>query len=256
MHTHTLSPSDPRALPGTTGQVLAIASRELSSFFRSMGGWIIIALYVALAAIVFASVVLVPAKPASMRPFFELSGWLLLPVAPAVSMRLLADELRTGTIEPLMTSPVSALAIVLGKYLGAVAFVAAMIAPTLLFPIILHTFSDPAPDVGPIITGYACLLLLGMLSIAVGLAASACTSNATLAFLVTLFVLLALLLAGVGARFVEGVPRTVLEAIALPARLGDFAKGVLDTSHVVYFLSLSLLGCAVAALVLQARRSA
>lgn len=243
-------------VPHALGQALAIAQRELSSFFRSMGGWIILALFAMLAAIIFTSVSLVPAKAASMRAFFELSGWLMLPVAPAISMRLLSDELRTGTIEPLMTSPVPTLAIVLGKYLGALAFLAAMLLPTLCFPWMLSALSDPRPDLGPVVSGYAGLLLLGMLSLAIGLAASACTSNATLAFLVTLFTILALLLAGVGARFVDGPARQVLDALALPPRLGDFAKGVIDTSHVVAMLSISIIGCSVATAVMHMRRSA
>lgn len=248
------APSAPRRRAPFFAPVRAIAGRELSSYFRTPGGWIIIALYVLLAAVVFVGAVLVPAQPASMRAFFEVAGWLLLPVAPAISMRLLSEELRTGTIEPLLTSPASALALVLGKFAGSVLFVLAMAAPTLVFPWLLWHFSDPRPDLGPLLAGYACLLLVAMAYLAIGLLASACTSNATLAFLVTLFAILALLLAGVGASFVPEPWQGLLRQLALPPRVADFARGIIDSSHVVYLLSLTVGSLIAATAVLSARR--
>ncbi|MCA9298925.1 MAG: ABC transporter permease subunit [Phycisphaerales bacterium] len=106
---------------------LAIALREYRSLFRLPVGWVVIALYLALAGVVFAFLTLVPGEVGSMRVFFGFSGWLLLPVAPAISMRLLSEEYRAGTIETLVTSPASDASIVLGKYLGAASFLATMI---------------------------------------------------------------------------------------------------------------------------------
>jgi ABC-2 type transport system permease protein len=236
---------------------LAIARRELASYFQSPAGWIIIALMLLLTGVIFALVVLVPGRPASMRAFFDASGWLLLPVIPAISMRLFAEEMRTGTIEPLVTSPVHTAWLVVGKYLGAVLFFLAMLAPTLLLPLVLWQFSDPRPDPGPIIAGYVCLLLLGTLYLALGLLASSCTSNATLAFMVTLFLILGLLLVGTAAQtpWLPAWTRTLAEAISTRSRVADFARGVIDTAHVVYFLAASgvlLLGSVA---VLSARRS-
>ena len=124
-------------------QLLAISSRELAAYFRTPVGWVVTALYLALSSVVFAVLVLAPAEPASLRPFFGLSGWLLMFVAPAISMRLISDEIRSGTIEPLMTAPVSDWLIILGKYAGAVAFLAIMLLPTLVYPATLEALSNP-----------------------------------------------------------------------------------------------------------------
>ena len=216
-----------------------IAKRELASYLRMPAGWIIIVLFLLLTGAVFALSALVPGRPATMRPFFEACGWLLLPLAPAVSMRLIAEEARTGSLETLLTSPLSTIALTLGKLLGACLFLIVMVLPTLALPAILWTVSDPAPDLGPILAGYLCLLLLGLLYLSIGLAASSATNNATLAFIGTLFIILALLLAGTLGRQLPSPWQDLLFALALPPRLNDFAKGVIDTRHVVYFVSVS-----------------
>ena len=130
-------------------QFVAIATRELSSYFRTPVGWVVTALYVTLSSIVFAFMVLGPAEPASLRPFFGLSGWLLMFLAPAVSMRLMADEYRSGSIEALMTAPVSDWVVIAGKYIGAVAFLAIMLLPTLIYPATLEWLADPVLTDGP-----------------------------------------------------------------------------------------------------------
>lgn len=219
--------------------VWTIALRELASYLRIPAGWIIILLFLLLTGSVFALSALAPSRPATMRPFFEACGWLLLPLAPAVSMRLIAEEARTGGLETLMTSPLSTIALTLGKLLGACLFLLVMVLPTLALPVVLWLVSDPSPDVGPILAGYLCLLLLGLLYLSIGLAASSATTNATLAFIATLFIILALLLAGTVGRQVPAPWQDLLFALALPPRLNDFAKGVIDTRHVVYFLSMS-----------------
>ncbi len=236
----------------------AVARRELAGYFRQPAGWIIIALMMLMTGVVFALVVLVPGRPASMRAFFDASGWLLLPIAPAISMRLLAEELRSGTIESLATSPLSLPALILGKYAGAVVFLIAMLLPTLALPAMLAVLSDPRPDIGPIIAGYLCLLLLGMLYIAVGLLASASTSNATLAFLVSLFAILALLLVGSAAQaqWLPGWARDACEGLSTRPRVADFAKGVIDSAHLIYFLSCSAVFLLLTGAVMHLRRSA
>lgn len=218
--------------------VLAIAGREFSSFFRLPVGWIVIALFLFLTSAVFAFDTLIPGEPASLRRFFVTSGVLLTFIAPAVSMRLLAEELRSGTIEPLLTSPAPDGAIVLGKYLGACGFLIAMLAPTLVYPVVLFVVSDPAPDPGPILAGYLALLLLGMLYVAIGTLASALTSSQTLAFLGTLFVLVGLLLLTARVAPMLGEPYAQwLGYLSLTSRVESFAKGVIDIRDIVFLLT-------------------
>lgn len=234
----------------------AIAAREFRSYFRLPVGWVVIALYLFLTGIVFAASALTPGEPATLRSFFVASGFLMLPVIPAVSMRLLSEEFRSGTAEPLMTAPVTDAAIVVGKYAGAAAFLVALHLPTLVYPAVLAWASDPPADPGPIAAGYLSLLLLGMLYLAVGTLASALTANQVLAFIGTLLVLLLAQLVTsdrVAGRMPEPVARVVLR-LALAERLDDFAKGLVDSVHVVFFLSASAFFLVLAVVALASRR--
>ena len=225
----------------------AIVRRELWSYFRQPAGWIIIALCTLLMGVVFAVGVLTPNQPASLRTLFDASGWLLLPLAPAITMRLFSEEYRSGTIEPLLASPVSTPVLVFGKYLGSVMFLLCMLVPTLVFPITLALFSSPMLDVGPIASGYVALVMLGMLYLSIGLLASACTSNATLAFMLTLFFVLGWLLLPAAAKL-GPIAQAIVFRLSLAPRVADFAKGVVDLGHVAFFAACTsvLLACTVA----------
>ena len=144
-----------------------IARRELSSYFRLPVGWFTIALFLFLCGCVFALAVLEPGRVASLRAFFGAAGWLLLPVVPAISMRLFSEEMRSGTIEPLITSPARESSIVLGKYLGAVMMLGLMLLPTLLYAWVLAKVSARPPEFGPLAAGYLSLFLPGVFYLAV-----------------------------------------------------------------------------------------
>ncbi|MEM8835632.1 MAG: ABC transporter permease subunit [Planctomycetota bacterium] len=232
--------------------LLAIASREVASAFRTPVGWVVIALFSLLGGIVFVAG-LTPGEPASMRTFFSLSEWLLLPIAPAISMRLIADERRVGTLETLVTAPVSDWQVAVGKYLGALVFLALMLAPSLIYTGVLEWLSDP--DLGPILAGYLGLLLVGMLYLAVGLLASTLTESQVVAFLGTLFFFLIVWLGG--SQLAPRVPDAVAEvlyALSVFGRLGDFAKGIIDTEHIVFFVVTSCWFVALSAVALEIRR--
>lgn len=239
------------------GAAWAIARRELASMFRMPVGWVVIALFLLLTASMFV-LGLAPGQPASLRDFFSVSAWLLMPVAPAISMRLLAEERRTGSDEPLLTAPVSDGAVVLGKYAGAWLFMACMMAPTLIYPAVLWSVSDPTPDPGPVVAGYLSLMLQGSLYLAIGTAVSAMTSSQTLAYLATLLPILGLLLLSAGAGDAYGaLPewlRRMVELVSVRARAADFARGIIDTSHVVFFAAASAWCLFAAHTALDARR--
>jgi ABC-2 type transport system permease protein len=244
-------------------QALAIAGREMGAMFRLPAGWIVIALYLLLAGVVFTQAILLPGQPASLREFFAISGWLLMPVIPAIAMRLFSEEFRSGTIEPLMTAPVGDWTLVLAKYLGACGFLFAMLAPTVLYPITLYLMADPRPDVGPILSGYLSLFLQGTFYLAIGLFASSLTANQTLAFLLTLFSIFGMLVLstmgpqlarGISSGWLGDVVREVLGSLSVAARVEDFARGVIDTAHIVFFVSLSSLFLVLAVVAIQSRR--
>lgn len=220
--------------------VLAIAGRELGAMFRTPAGWIVMALYALLTASVFTVQALTPGEPATMRPFFSPSAWLLIVVAPAVSMRLFSEEFRSGTIEPLLTAPVSPLAVVLGKYAGAVCFVACMLLPTLVYPLVLAWAADGPIDAGAVATGYLGLLLVSMLYLGVGMLVSAMTDSQVLAFLVTMIVLLlTMIVSGPVAQRSPVRLAGLLAELSVPGRAADFARGVIETRHVAALLGAS-----------------
>jgi ABC-2 type transport system permease protein len=168
-------------------------------------------------------------------------------------MRLLAEETRSGTIEPLMTSPASDWAIAFGKFAGALAFLAILIAPTLVYVLILALIADPDP--GPILAGYLGLLCLGALYLGVGLLASALTRNQVVAFLATLFFFLLLWFATTQGAAALGHPwDKPLYALSISYRLADFAKGVISTEHVAFFIAATVWFVALAAMALESRR--
>lgn len=233
---------------------LAIASREVSSMFRVPTGWVVIGLFLLLSGVLFADT-LTPGTPASLRYFISSSAILLVAIAPAVSMRVLAEEFRSGAFESLATSPASELEIVVGKWLGACAFLLLLLAPTLVYPLVLLAVAEPAPDPGPVLSGYVSLVLIGMLFVSVGVLASSLTSSQTLAFLGTLIVLAGWVLAT--SRLADVAPPRVgraLAAMSLITRVRDFARGVVGIDDVVFFLAWSWWFLALAVVALSARR--
>ena len=235
--------------------MLTIAMREYAAFFRLPVGWIVIALYLFLSGVVFVVGSLAPGSAATLRTFFGISTFLLLPVCPAITMRLLADEFRSGTVESLMTAPIPDLSLVLGKFAAALLFLLSMLLPTLVLPAILWWASDPAPDPGPIAAGYASLILTGCFYLALGTLASALTSSQTLAFLGTFMTILSLLLvSSLAADHVPPVLGDALRSLSVADRVSDFARGVLDPANVVFFLSLTALVLTLGVVSVQSRR--
>ncbi|MGD9692061.1 MAG: ABC transporter permease [Phycisphaerales bacterium] len=233
--------------------LLAVTKREFLSLFRTPTGWLIIALYLMLAGAVFSLASLRPGAPASLRDFFSISQWLLLFIAPAVSMRTIAEERRTGTIEPLLSAPVSEWQIVPGKALAAWLFIAIMLLPTLAYPALLRSLAPL--DLAASLVGYAGLLLLALLYVCVGVLCSACSTSQSSAFLATVASLVLLRLVTVqAAGFLPHPFDGALYALSPELRLADFAKGVLDTSHLVYFAAVSTFLLTLAVVTLEARR--
>lgn len=232
-----------------------IARRELLAMFRIPLGWVVIALFALLAAVAFSISTLRPGEPASMRAFFGLAGGLLVVVCPAISMRLVSEELRTGSAELLTTAPVGDATVIWGKYLGACLFLLAMLAPTLALVLSLILSSTPAPALLPIASGYLSLVLGGMLYLAVGLLASVLTHSQTLAYLAALLTLVGAQLGVIAAARV--LPAEIASALlwsAVPLRISTLASGLIDLRDVVFFLGISSGLVVLAAVLHESRR--
>ena len=236
-------------------RALTIAQRELASMFRVPAGRIIIALFAFLTAVLFVNQTIIPGQPGSLRYFFAYAGWLLIPIAPAVSMRLMSEEYKSGSFEALRTAPAGDWSVTLGKYLGSVAFLVLMLVPTLVYPIVLNLVSSPAPDLGPIGAGYLMLVLVGMLYLAIGMVASSLTASQTLAFLGTVMTLiLMMVLTSVIANQTGVRVGTILAKLSITARINELSKGIVDTSTIAFFLIGSAWMLVLASGVLEVRR--
>jgi ABC-2 type transport system permease protein len=219
---------------------MAIARRELRSTLLTPGGAIITALFVLMAGGVFVLFGFDQGKPASMRTVFQWGLWLLVFVCPAISMRLITEERRLGTFEMLMTSPVSETQVILGKFAGAMGFLCVMLLPTALLVAALEWYGRP--DYGEMFCGYLGMLLAGSAYLASGIFASTLTISHAAAFLMTVFFWVIFSVAASALPRYLGEPWAGLLYAADPdPRLRDFAIGLLDSSNVVYFLSLTAL---------------
>ncbi|MEX2672266.1 MAG: ABC transporter permease [Phycisphaeraceae bacterium] len=232
---------------------LNIARREMTSFFYSPIAYVVMCVFLLMSSLMFLSTVFAPGQPATMRPLFFWIVWILVAIVPAISMRLLSEELRSGTVEPLMTSPVTDVQVVLGKWLGGLGFFAVILVPTMAYVAFLAAFSQP--DYGPIFTGYLGLLLVGGLYMAIGTFASVMTRNQIIAFLVTVFIILNFTVA---TYFLpRHLPVEWAQAIYylnVNEQFDDFAKGLIDTSNFVYFLSGTALFLLMAVKALESRK--
>jgi ABC-2 type transport system permease protein len=212
---------------------LAILERELRAYFLSPVGYVILFVFLFLSAIFF--YIPVAAGEGSLRYFFSnVVIWLVI-LVPAVTMRLIADERRTGTIEVLMTSPVTDAQVILGKFLGSLGFYAVMLLLTLQFPLALRWVTTP--DRGPILSGYLGLVLFGASFLSIGLLASTLTKSQVVAFMTTVMVLLLLILIDWFASVSTGSLTTVLQFVGMRQHLENFSKGIIDTKDIIYYLS-------------------
>jgi ABC-2 type transport system permease protein len=237
--------------------ILAIAHKELRSYFASPIAYIIIGLFAFLYGYFFV-VMLSYFMRASMnmgqmggpqsmnlnqdmlRPVLQNVTVLLLFVLPAMTMRSYAEERRSGTIELLLTSPLTDLQIVLGKFIGALTLYAVMLAVTLIHIAVLFMYGSP--EWKPVMTSYLGLLLLGGSFLSVGLFISTLTTNQIVAYIVTFSTFLTLWIISWIGTFSSGMLTDVTAYLSIIEHFDDFSKGVIDTTHVIYYLSLITFG--------------
>jgi ABC-2 type transport system permease protein len=173
---------------------------------------------------------------ATMRVVFELVPLVFLFFVPAITMRLLAEEKKTGTLELLTTKPVRDIEIILGKFLAAWALLAGALAPTLLYTVSIGLLGSL--DLGPVFTGYLGLLLMGGVYIAIGLFASSLTENQIVAFIISFLIVLTLFLMDKVLMYVPEAFASTLEFLAIDYHFSNIARGVIDSRDIIYFGSL------------------
>jgi len=238
--------------------MLVIARREFRSYFDSPLAYIVICLsFVGLGAFFFFFRGFWQMDRASLTTMFEsVPLGLTVLVVPVVTMRLMAEERRSGTLEMLITLPVRDSDVILGKYVGALGLVLVLVLATLAYPFAMFKWPwNLGPlDMGPVYAGYLGLVLFSAASVAIGLLISALTESQAVAFFVTFFVLLGLWLLGDLANYLGGLVGNALSFISFQSRLGGFTRGLVDTRDLVFFLSVTGLALVVTFRALERRK--
>jgi ABC-2 type transport system permease protein len=229
---------------------LCIGRKEFNAYFTAPIAYIVIAIFLLVTGWFFFSTFFL-LNQANLRNFFGLLPTVFAFVVPAVTMRLFAEEFNIGSYETLLTLPVRFSEVILGKFAAAVAFVAAMLVPTIAYPITVAALGTL--DWGPVVGGYLGAVFLGAAFAAIGLFASALTRNQIVAFIIGLAICFSLTLVDQMAFFLPQAFAQALSYLAADVHFQNVARGIIDTRDVIYFLSVCFLGLYATHLTLRAR---
>ncbi|WP_053234945.1 ABC transporter permease [Sandaracinus amylolyticus] len=230
---------------------LTIAGRQFRAYFNGPVAYIVIALSLLIVGFLFWEPFFLMNR-ASVREMFRFMSWMLIVGAPAITMGLLADERRSGTLELLITMPVRESEVILGKFLGAVGLLAVLLLCSLPYPISVAQLGSL--DWGQVATGYLGLFLQGCAMIALGIAASSFTENQLVAFFVATFVFLFMTVLGFYLPLWSGSFASFLEWITFDFHRESMGRGVIDTRDVIYFVSFATIFLMLAFRALESRR--
>ena len=235
--------------------VFALARKELRSYFASPIGYVIVGLFALLFGYFFYAYLgfFVRSSEQMMqsgrtpnvnqdmiRGVLLNSAVIILFIMPMITMRTYSEEKRSGTIELLLTSPLTDVQIILGKFLGAMGLYAVMLAVTLVYVAILFVLGNP--EWKPVVAGYLGLLLMGGCFVSVGLLISSLTKNQIVAGVVTFAVFLLLWVINWIGENSGPTTREIVSYLSITEHFDDFARGVIDTKHVIYYLSFITFG--------------
>jgi len=218
---------------------LTIAQRELKAYLTSPMAYIVICIFLALAGLFFSVLSSAAYYETSISGFLNWGSLVLLLMSAVITMRLISEERKLGTLELLLTSPIRDSELILGKFLGSLGMLSIMLALTILYPILLEIYGDPDP--GPIISGYIGMFLLGMTCLSVGIFASTLSSNQIVSAVVAGGILFGLWYVGVAAGYLPESLGNVIQYFSLQYYYPDFLSGFIDTKGIVYYISITAL---------------
>jgi len=242
--------------------VFVIAQREVKSYFSSPVAYVVLTIFIFLSGFVFnfflgamvesatmqamrSAQTGQPPEPIDMpgqitQSFLGWTSFLMLLMLPAITMGLFSEEKKRGTIELLLTAPVTDVQIVLGKFLAAGFFYTVLLLTTLAHMSVLFIFSHPA--YGPILSAYLGMLLYGLSILALGMFISSLTENQIIAAILTYGLVILLWIIDAVSRGATGGVKAVLTYLSILEHLTDFQSGIISTSHIIFYLSLMLVG--------------
>jgi ABC-2 type transport system permease protein len=234
-----------------------IAKRELASFFDSLIAYIMLVLFLGFSGFftwLLGSDIFYTGQ-ASLESFFNVAYWTLFFFIPALTMRLLAEEKKSGTVELLLTKAVTDRQIVIGKFLSALLLVIIALAFTIPYSVTVAAIGDL--DTGQVICGYLGLMLMSAMYISIGLYTSSTTTNQIVAFLGAMFIgLFFHIIFGMLAQQFSGWAGQAFEYLNLNSHFESISRGVLDTRDLIYFFSVTVIGILLSEMSLTKRQTA
>jgi ABC-2 type transport system permease protein len=233
-------------------KILAIARKDVSHYFASPMGYIVIAVFFLVAGFFF-NLIVQQTRMAAMNYIFQNTSILMLFLSPLITMRLWSEEEKSGTAELLKTSPLSFWEIVIGKYLAVCAFFGVMLSSTVVYLLILLMTGNP--DMGPVFANYLGYILVVMTFFAVGLLASTMSENQIISAVIAYGMLMMLWVIGLAGSNMTGVLGDFIQYIAVFNHMEDFYRGVIDLTHLFYFASVIFLALFFSVKVLEGKRN-
>ncbi len=224
--------------------MFAILKKEINSFFASPIGYLVIALFLILNGLflwVFKGEFnIINYGFADLSPFFLLAPWILIFLIPAVTMSSFSNEKKQGTLELLLTKPISHLQLILGKYLGALILILIALIPSVLYVYTVYQLGDPIGnlDLGSTLGSYFGLLFLVAAYTAIGIFASTLSNNQIVAFITAVFLCFLFYIGFEGIADITS--SNVVEQLGMSYHYKSISRGVLDTRDILYFLSITI----------------
>lgn len=236
--------------------IWTLAKRELAVFFDSLIAYIMVGLFLGFSGFftwLYGNDIFLVGQ-ANLRVFFQVASWTLFFFIPAITMKMLAEEKKTGTLELLLTKNVSDRQLILGKFLATMLLVGIALGMTIIYPLTLANIGNL--DNGGTITGYLALFLMSMAYTGIGLFVSSLTSNQIVAFLGALLIALCFhIIFDVIAANATGFVGQLFDTLSLQSHFNSLSRGVVDSKDLLYFLSLSFVGAYLAEVALAQRHA-
>ena len=235
--------------------MLALLKKEINSFFASPIGYLVIAIFLLMNGLflwVFkGDFNILDYGFADLSSFFLLAPWILIFLIPAVTMRSFSDEKKQGTLELLMTKPISSLQIVLGKYFGAFILILLALLPTFLYVYTVYSLGNPIGnlDFGSTLGSYFGLLFLIASYTAIGVFTSTLSDNQIVAFILSVFLCFLFYIGFEGLS--EFLSAPILEQLGMSYHFKSMGRGVLDSRDIIYFLSVTIFFLSITKLILN-----
>jgi len=234
-----------------SNHIAIFCKKELKSFFDSPIAYIVITIFLLISGWFFFSDLFL-VNQASLRNLFNIVPFIFMFFVPAITMRLISEEKRSGTIEVLLTLPVKDHQIILGKFLAGMILVSVAVILTLIYTITLSMLGDL--DSGSVIAGYIGLIFLGATYLSIGIFTSSLTQNQIVAFITSFLIIFVLYMLDKVLIFVPGFLASFLEYLSVDYHFSNISRGVIDSRDVIYYLSIIFLFLFLAVRALESRK--